>query len=174
MTEVVMFYVFGGVSLLAGLGVLLHPNPIMCALHLVAAMVGVAGLFFNLNAPFIGAVQIMVYAGAVMVLFLFVVMIFDTRSEEKKIFSPGKYANGLKVLFAGMFAGLLLSSILYKVTSFGYLTPDRSAPQFEVRNISKVMFTDYVFSFEVLGLLLLVIPIGTVALSRIRGGTHAK
>ena len=76
--ELVIFYVFACITLFAGLGVLLHPNPIMCALHLVAAMIGIAGLFFNLKAPFIAAVQIMVYAGAVMVLFLFVVMIFKS------------------------------------------------------------------------------------------------
>lgn len=174
MSEIFVFYVFAAMTLFAGLGVLLHPNPIICALHLVAAMVGVAGLFFNLNAPFIAAVQIMVYAGAVMVLFLFVVMIFDVKLEGRHIFSPGLFANVLKFLFSAKFAGFLLFFILFKINNFGYLTPDKAAPQFEVRNISKVMFTDYMFSFEVLGLLLLVIPIGTVALSRIRGGTHAK
>jgi NADH-quinone oxidoreductase subunit J len=174
MSEVIIFYMFGALTLLAGLGVLFHPNPIMSVLHLVAAMIGISGLFFNLNAPFIAAVQIMVYAGAVMVLFLFVVMIFDLREEGKKVFSYGAVTNFFKILFAGLFSGLLLSSILFKVSNFGYLIPDKQAPQFEVRNLAKVLFTDYVFAFEVLGLLLLVIPIGTVALSRIRGGTHAQ
>ncbi len=174
MTEVFIFYIFAALTVFAGLGVLLHPNPIMCALHLVAAMIGIAGLFFNLNAPFIAAVQIMVYAGAVMVLFLFVIMIFDLKEEGRGIFSYGALSNFLKILFAGLFSGLLLSSILFKISRFGYLIPDKTAPQFEVRNLAKVMFTDYVFAFEVLGLLLLVIPIGTVALSRIRGGTHAQ
>jgi NADH-quinone oxidoreductase subunit J len=174
MTELIVFYIFAILTLIGGLGVLLHPNPIICALNLVASMIGVAGLFFNLNAPFIGMVQILVYAGAVVILFLFVVMIFDTNEEGRHIFSQGKISNGLKVLFGGMFAGLLLSSLLFKINNFGYLIPDPTAPQFEVRNISKVLFTDYMFMFEVLGLLLLVIPIGCVALSRIRGGTHAK
>lgn len=174
MAEIIIFYFFAIVTLFAALGVILHPNPIVCALHLVGTMVGIAGLFFVLNAPFIAAVQLMVYAGAVMVLFLFVVMIFDLKEDGRSIFSPGKMTNGMKVLFGGMFAGLLLSSILFKINNFGYLTPDKAAPQFDVRNIAKVMFTDYVFAFEVLGLLLLVIPIGTVALSRIRGGTHAE
>lgn len=174
MSEIIIFYMFGALTLFAGLGVLLHPNPIMCALHLVAAMIGISGLFFNLSAPFIAAVQIMVYAGAVMVLFLFVVMIFDLKEEGKRIFSYGAIGNFLKILFAGLFSGLLLSSILFKVSNFGYLTPDRGAPQYDVRNISKVLFTDYMFAFEILGLMLLVIPIGTVALSRIRGGTHAR
>jgi NADH-quinone oxidoreductase subunit J len=174
MAEIIVFYLFAGVSLAAALGVLLHPNPVVGALHLVGAMVGISGLFFNLNAPFIAAVQIMVYAGAVMVLFLFVVMIFDTKSDGKQIFSHGSFSTGLKLLFGGMFAGLLMSSIIFKVDGLGFLNHDPAAPQFEVRNLSKIMFTDYMFSFEVLGLLLLVIPIGTVALSRIRGGTHAN
>lgn len=170
--EVLMFYVFAGISLFAGLGVLLHPNPVMSVLHLVGAMIGVAGLFFNLGAPFIGMVQILVYAGAVVILFLFVVMIFDIKSEERQIFSYGGMSRALKLLFAGSFFGLILFNILFKVNDLVVTAPDRLAPQTEVRNLSKVLFTDYLFMFEVLGLLLLVIPIGTVALSRIRGGTH--
>lgn len=172
--ETFIFFFFGGLSLFSGFGVLFHSNPVVSALYLVAAMLGVSGLFFNLNAPFIGAVQIMVYAGAVMVLFLFVVMIFDLKQRDDRIFSPGKITNGLKILFGGLFSGLLLSSILFRISRFGYLAPEKSAPQFEVRNISKVIFTDYVFCFEILGLLLLVVPIGAVALSRIQGGTHAE
>ncbi len=173
-TETFVFFFFGGLSLFAGLGVLFHSNPVISTLYLVAAMLGVAGLFFNLNAPFIAAVQIMVYAGAVMVLFLFVVMIFDVKQPDHRVFSPGRTANAFKIFFGGLFAGLLLFSILFRISRFDYLNPERSAPQFEVRNISKVIFTDYVFCFEILGLLLLVVPIGVVALSRIRGGTHAK
>ena len=114
MTEVIMFYLFAGISLFAGLGVLLHPNPVMSVLHLVAAMIGVAGLFFNLGAPFIAWVQILVYAGAVVILFLFILMIFDIKTEGKQIFSYGAIGNGLKILFGGSFAGLLLFSILFK------------------------------------------------------------
>lgn len=173
MMEVLMFYIFGAIALLAALGVLLHPNPVISALHLVAVMVGVSGLFFNLNAPFIGMVQLLVYAGAVIILFLFVVMIFDTKNEKENIFTYGKVANGLKVLFAGMFSGLLLSSLLFKLDNSAYQPTNKAAPQFAVENISKFLYTDYMFTFEILGLLLLVIPIGVVALSRIRGGTHA-
>lgn len=172
--DALMFYMFAGISLLAGLGVLLHPNPVMSVLHLVGAMIGVSGLFFCLQAPFIGMVQLLVYAGAVVILFLFVVMIFDINTEGKQVFSYGTFANGIKILFGGAFAGLMLFSILFKLNSLYYKSPDPMAPQYEVRNLSKVLFTDYLFIFEVLGLLLLVIPVGVVALSRIRGGTHAK
>lgn len=174
MTELITFYLFAGISVAAALGVLMHPNPVMSVLHLVGAMIGVAGLFLTLNAPFIALVQIMVYAGAVIILFLFVVMIFDIKNEGRAIFSYGVVTNSLKILFTGSFAGLLLFSILFKISNFGYLSPDPAAPQFEVSNLANFLYTDYVFHFEVLGLLLLVIPIGTVALSRIRGGTHAK
>ena len=170
--ELFMFYFFAAMSLLAGLGVLLHPNPVMSVLHLVLAMIGVAGLFFNLGAPFIGMVQILVYAGAVVILFLFVLMIFDIKSEGKQIFAYGNVSRGLKILFGGSFFGLLLFNILFKVNDLVVTVPNKLAPQTEVRNISKVLFTDYLFMFEVLGLMLLVIPVGTVALSRIRGGTH--
>jgi len=172
--ETFVFFFFGGLSLFSALGVLFHSNPVISALYLVTTMLGISGLFFNLNAPFIATVQIMVYAGAIMVLFLFVVMIFDLKQTNYRIFSPGKVANGFKILFGGFFAGLLLSSILFRMSRFDYLSPEPSAPQFEVRNISKVIFTDYVFCFEILGLLLLVVPIGSVALSRIQGGTHAE
>ncbi len=174
MSEVIVFYFFAAVTLLSGLRVISTSNPIMSALYLVGSMVGISGLFFLLNAPFIAAVQLMVYAGAVMVLFLFVVMIFDTKDDGKKGNSPGPLVGGLKALSIGGLAGIFLYVILFKISNFGYLSPDPSAPQFEVKNMAKLLFTDYMFSFEVLGLLLLVIPIGTVALSRIRGGTHAK
>lgn len=174
MSEVLMFYFFAGLSLFSALGVLLHPNPVMSVLHLVAAMIGVSGLFFNLQAPFVGLVQILVYAGAVIILFLFVVMIFDIKTEERQVFSYGTIANGVKILFGGAFSGLILFSILFEMESFHYQPTNATAPQFDVRNLAKVLYTDYLFMFEVLGLLLLVIPIGAVALSRVRGGTHAK
>ena len=73
-----------------------------------------------------------------------------------------------------MFSGLMLSSIIFKLDNSAYQPTNKEAPQFAVENISKFIFTDYMFLFEVLGLVLLVIPIGIVALSRIRGGTHVE
>ncbi len=174
MMDVFMFYIFSAISIVSALFVLFSVNPVKSVLWLVSVMVGVSGLFFTLSAPFVAMVQILVYAGAVVILFLFVVMIFDVNHEGKQIFSYGTFTSGLKVLFAGGFAGFLVFQIFFQMNRFGYLIPDKSAPQFEVRNLSKIMFTDYMLLFEVLGLLLLVIPIGTVALSRIKGGTHAK
>ena len=151
----------------------LHPNPVLCALHLVVSMVGVAGLFFILQANFIAGVQLAVYAGAVMVLFLIVVMLFNLKEGKDSDFSPGQIANGFKVLFAGLFMGLGAFHVIFKyLGTSGSLATQKVVEGFEVTNIAKILYTDYVFVFEALGVLLLVVPVGTVALSRIRGGTH--
>ena len=174
MLELANFFIFASISIIGGAFVVLHPNPIKSVMSLVACMIGVSGLFFNLNAPFIGMVQLLVYAGAVIILFLFVVMIFDVETEGKNMLSFGMFSNTLKVLFLGGLTGHVFFNIIMKIDSFGFVPPDKLAPQYNVRIISEYLFRDYMFLFEVLGLLLLVIPIGTVALSRIRGGTHAE
>ena len=80
MSDIIIFYVFSALAIFAALGVLLHPNPVLSVLHLIASMLGVSGLFFMLGAQFIAAVQIMVYAGAVFVLFLMVIMLFNLKA----------------------------------------------------------------------------------------------
>lgn len=170
MSEMILFYFLAAATIAAGVGVIMHENPLNCALHLVLSMLGVAGLFFLLQAPFIGAVQIMVYAGAVMVLFVLVLMLIDTNKEEEK-FSGGNFSDLSKGLTVGVLAGLLTSIILR--TPQG-LRAQVSQEAFEVIDIARVLFTKHVLAFELLGILLLVIPVGVVALSRIRGGTHER
>jgi len=172
--DVLVFYFFALLTVFAAAGVLLHPNPVLSALHLVVSMVGVAGLFFLLQAPFIAGVQLAVYAGAVMVLFLIVVMLFNLKGQAEDDFSPGKIANGFKVLFAGMLMGLIASAVLLSFSDKTVALAKNVVENYDVRVVSQMLYTDYMFAFEALGILLLVIPIGTVSLSRIRGGTHAK
>lgn len=178
----VLFYVLGTLALLGGLGVILTKSPINSVLYLVMTMLAVAGLFFTLGAPFLASVQIIVYAGAVLVLFVMVLMLFDLKAEQKA-FTRGLLSGGVKLAASGIFVGLLVGAL---VLSSQRLVPAESgdaatalevtsvkdAP--EVKVISKFLFVEYVFAFEVIGLLLLVVPIGVVALSRISGGTHAR
>jgi NADH-quinone oxidoreductase subunit J len=145
-------------------------NPLISALYLVMSMVGVAGLFFLLQAPFAGAVQILVYAGAVMVLFVLVLMLIDVNKDEEK-FSGGNISALMKGLSVGVLAGLI-TAIVLKSPLQGRAAIAVSA--FPMHDIARALFTKYVLSFELLGLMLLVIPIGVVALSRIRGGTHER
>src|SRR3954467_814007 len=85
------------------------PNPIHAALYLVLTMIGLAAAFFNLGAQFIAGVQMIVYAGAVMVLFVMVLMLFDLRAELRS-FSRGLFSGGLKVMAAALLAGLAIGA----------------------------------------------------------------
>jgi NADH-quinone oxidoreductase subunit J len=170
MTEVVLFYILSLLVILAAVGVVLAGNPLISALHLVLTMLGVAGLFFMLHAPFVGAVQILVYAGAVMVLFVLVIMLIDVNKEEIK-FVGGKTSALVKGLAVGIFSGLIAAMVLSSSAGQKEIAGE---PGFSMLELSRVLFTKYVVAFEILGVLLLVIPVGVVALSRIRGGTHER
>jgi NADH-quinone oxidoreductase subunit J len=170
MTETILFYVLAMLTVFTGVGVVMSENPLISALYLVLSMMGVAGIFFLLQAPFAGAVQILVYAGAVMVLFVLVVMLIDVNKGVEK------YAGGnISALFKGLAVGVLSGLISAVVLRSPIVAkPALMNADFSTMDIAKVLFTKYVLAFELLGVILLVIPIGIVALSRIKGGTHER
>ena len=170
MVEFVLFYFLGLMTVLGDKGVIMSSNPLLSALHLVLTMLGVAGIFFFLHAPFVGAVQILVYAGAVMVLFVLVLMLIDVNKEEIK-FAGGKISSLVKGLSVGIFSGLIAALVLRSPIPVKEIAGN---PGFSMLEISLKLFTKYTVAFELLGLILLVIPVGVVALSRIRGGTHER
>lgn len=149
-------------------------NPLHCALYLVLTMLGLAAVFFQLGAHFIAGVQVIVYAGAVMVLFVMVLMLFDLKSELQT-FSKGLFSGFLKVFSASILAGLALGAI---TKSFNVVEDNAASIALTENDVTKdlsiLLYTKYLLSFEVLGILLLVVAIGVVALSRIKGGTHAS
>jgi NADH-quinone oxidoreductase subunit J len=164
------------VTFLSALGVLLLANPIYCALSLVMTMVGIAGLFVTLGAFFIAGVQLIVYAGAVMVLFVMVIMLFDLKNEIQA-FARGKFSGALKIASVGMMAGLIVGAIQYSVTALDVKPPSEAEIALAADNtkaLGKLLFSNYLFGFETLGILLLVVAVGCVALARSKGGTHAK
>ncbi len=173
--EVILFWFLAAVALASALTVILVANPIFSALSLVMTMISIAALFVSLHAFFIAGVQLIVYAGAVMVLFVMVLMLFDLK-QEVYAFARGKFTGLLKIGAVGMLAGLILGSVFVTAKSFSKpanvidlaIAPDNS------KTLGQLLFTQYLFVFEILGVLLLVVAIGTVALSRSRGGTHAK
>jgi len=155
-----IFYFLCFLVLYGALNVVLRKDPIVCALHLVLSMVGVAGLFFNLEAHFIAGVQLVVYAGAAMVLFVMVIMLFDFKKESSFTFL---WPSFLKALLCTFIFGLLAGNILRLTGSLNQIiTPERV----ETRELSMLLFSKYVFLFEWLGLLLLIIAVGVVILSR--------
>ncbi len=172
MISAALFYGFSAFIIIFALAVLFAPNPIVSALSLAATMVGVAGLFFALGSHFIAAVQITVYAGAVMVLFVMVLMLFDLKKEDAV---SAMYVRFLKISVAGVILGLISGAIT--LSGFASNTTIMSVDTASVtptKKLAVLLFTKYLLAFEVLGILLLVIAIGVVSVSRIKGGTHAK
>jgi len=146
--------------------VVLHRNPVASALSLVVSFLGLAALFALLDAYFIAVIQVLVYAGAVMVLFLFIIMLLDLKAEERRKWNPLAMIGGLLVT-AG-FAGLLVKVLNQ------FPVGDRSFPPIsassnltdDVHNVGTTLFTSYNLPFQVVGVLVLVATIGVVVLSK--------
>ncbi len=160
----ILFYLFAAATLLCGVLVVANPfsrNPVTSAMFLVLTIVSMAGLFVLLHAFFLAAVQVLVYAGAVMVLFLFVIMLLDLREEEQR-----------RIKRAGAVLGLITVAVIYTVfmRAFGAGNPAAAGltPQIEgtTASLGRVLFTEYMLPFEVLSVLLLVAMIGVILLSK--------
>jgi NADH-quinone oxidoreductase subunit J len=169
-----LFWLLATVTLVSGLAVVLVSNPIYSALCLAMTMVGVSALFATLGAYFIAGAQMIVYAGAVLVLFVMVLMLFDLKTEVGT-FSRGKISGLLKIATVGTLAGFLAGAF-----SMSIEFTEKPAAKAVVagvdttHSLGTLLFTKYILGFEALGILLLVIAIGVVGLARSKGGTHAK
>lgn len=161
---VFLFYFFSFVAVVGALGVIACRNPVSSAFSLVACFLGVAALFVGLNAYFVGIIQILVYAGAIMVLFLFIIMLLDLREEESKTFRPPTVAAA--ALVATAFLGLKI--LILKSFVEGEAGPPALAEGLgsDVKAIGKVLFTEYNFHLQIMGVLLLVATVGVVVLSK--------
>ncbi|HVF11086.1 MAG TPA: NADH-quinone oxidoreductase subunit J [Abditibacteriaceae bacterium] len=182
--ESIVFTISALLVVLSALMVVANRHPVYSALYLVLTLLGVAAFFLQLQAPFLAAVQVIVYAGAIMVLFLFVIMLLG---EDKPL--PGERKVGLQVPL-----GILLSIVLILQIGFALArqpsTPTTREPAMiktivsehasteeiaganarfgSVKAIGNTLFTDYVFAFEATSLVLLVAMIGVVVLSKRR------
>jgi NADH-quinone oxidoreductase subunit J len=181
-----IFWFLALLILTAGLSVILMTNPIYSALSLAMTMVGVAALFVTLQAYFLAGVQLIVYAGAVMVLFVMVLMLFDLK-HELQAFARGKITGSIKIASVGILAGLIVGAVTMGIkvgqksglseSATAVVAADAQAALMKVdttKALAENLFYKNVFGFEALGVLLLVIAVGTVALSRSRGGTHVR
>jgi NADH-quinone oxidoreductase subunit J len=173
--EAIGFYSLAFFLVFFAYQVITVPNPIHSALYLALTMIGLAAAFFNLGAHFIAGVQLIVYAGAVMVLFVMVLMLFDLRAEIRS-FSRGLISGALKVISAAVIAGIAMgvasSSIGIIEREAPAMPPEMSADV--TKQLGLLLYTKYLFAFEVLGVLLLVVAVGVVGVSRMKGGTHGK
>lgn len=174
--DAVLFWFLAFIMFFSAVAVVTFANPIFSAVSLIMTMISVAALFATLNAFFLAGVQLIVYAGAVTVLFVMVLMLFDLK-QETKAFSKGVIGGAAKLITAGVFSGLLAGAIFISSDLFSHTPPNAITNNptgiASTKALGTILFTQYIFSFEALGLLLLIIAIGAVALARSKGGTHA-
>jgi NADH-quinone oxidoreductase subunit J len=157
------FYFFAAAAVICGLLVIANPfsqNPVTSAMFLVLTIASLAGLFVLLHAFFLAAVQVLVYAGAVMVLFLFVIMLLDLKAEERRKIKRLALAGG--VVAVGSILGIFLAGLAHSPMG-GAASPELEGSTID---LGKLLFTQYLLPFEVVSVLLLVAMVGVVLLSK--------
>jgi NADH-quinone oxidoreductase subunit J len=166
--EIAAFYVFAAIAVVASLLVVGQRNPMYSVMLLITSFGALAGLYVLLDAPFTAVTQIIIYAGAIMVLFLFVVMLLNVPREE-----PLPSAATTLIGPTGMRIGAVLSVLLgievvWALSRYGSVPfdPDFGAEISDVAAIGRVLFTEHAFAFEVTSVLILVAMVGAVVLAR--------
>lgn len=184
------FYFLAFLAVLGGVLLVAFRNPVSSALAMVLSFVGLAGLFVGLNAFFVGVVQILVYAGAIMVLFIFIIMLLDLNNEQKVRFRSSTVLAGLIIplLLVAQVLGVIQTATGPEETSFKKITEEtlaksaqaypedsaihkslahKKAPKLPDTNlIGRTIFSSYNFPLQVMGALLLVATVGVVVLSK--------
>ena len=166
----ILFYVLAAMALFSALAVVAVQNPIYSALFLASTMIAVAGLFFTLQAYFIAGVQLIVYAGAVLVLFVMVIMLFDLKKEHEGEAS-GLPLSLFKALAAGGVLGLLVGG--FEIARAAMQDGARVSGVAALKDVAIQLFTKNLFAFEIISILLLLVVVGALSLAKSRGGTHA-
>jgi NADH-quinone oxidoreductase subunit J len=167
--EMVVFLAAATIVLTGALGVIFAKNPVHSALMLVMTLFGIAVLFVAQEAHFLAAVQVIVYAGAIVVLFLFVIMLLGVdkvESWETGPLSGQRYATGAIVVIALAMVALLASRAVDVSEGASSVVAPLDSKESNVVTLGKALFTDYVFAFELTGALLVIAVIGAVVLAR--------
>ena len=179
MPEAIVFYLLAGLAIGASALVIGQRNPMYSVLLLIASFGALAGLYIQLDAPFVAVAQIIIYAGAIMVLFLFVVMLLNAPREDAAEWDQSHpLRQSVMTRFGGMLALLLVVELawaLLRGSGVGGPVDGQAdaASVNSVRALGRTLFTDYVFAFEATSILILVAMVGAVVLARREGGDES-
>ncbi|MBW1991735.1 MAG: NADH-quinone oxidoreductase subunit J [Deltaproteobacteria bacterium] len=160
-----LFFALAGLAIISGVLVVFQLHPLRSALWLIVNFFAVAGIYVLAHAEFIAAIQIIVYAGAIMVLFLFVIMLLNLRQPEEEAQRP---------MFGQKLIGVMLTTLAAFVLVYGFSQAKvplaKAAPPGlgNTESIARLLFTDYLLPFEVTSVLLLVAIVGAVILAKAR------
>jgi NADH-quinone oxidoreductase subunit J len=160
--ETVVFFAMAALAVACALLLIFFRNPVYSALSLVGTLFSVAGLFVLLDAHFLAAVQIIVYAGAIMVLFLFVIMLLNLGSEDAQEKITGRY----RLIGVIFLSALLVGHLSLMMFRQGWTAPVNNEALItnNISYLGKLLYTDFLFPFEVASMILLVALIGVVVL----------
>lgn len=169
-SDALLFYVFAAVTVIGSLLVVTQKNPVYSVLSLIAAFFGLAGLYVLLEAPFVAVAQIIIYAGAIMVLFLFTVMLLNAPREDAAEWDRSHpLYRPFAVRVGGVLALLLaleLGWALARTSGLSAAVNETSADQLTIAVMGQKLFTDYMFAFEVTSILIIASMVGAVVLAR--------
>ena len=169
--ELVVFVLAALMVLGGALGVITRSNPVHAALSLVLTLFGIAVMFVSQNAHFLAAVQVIVYAGAIVVLFLFVIMLLGVDQSEDITVDPITAQRPLALIAGVGIMGIIIAAIVKSkdalAVSGNSLDPTTTeSPDANIRQLARAIFGDHVFAFELTSVLLLVAVVGTVLMAR--------
>ncbi len=164
MIEAVLFYILAAVLLGMGLVVITRTNPIASALAMVAAFAALAALYALLSASLVAIIQVLVYAGGIMVLMIFVIMLLNLHPDDLKPMGARGMVVALSLLGV---LGAVIGPVLLMVLPTGNWTPASLAPDFgNIFTVGQKIFSDYLFPFEMLSLVLLTAVVGALVLAK--------
>src|SRR5262249_50751406 len=161
-----VYYIFAAVTVLAAVGVILRKSAVHSAIFLIAALMGVAGIYVVLEAEFLAAVQVLVYAGGVMVLFLFVIMLVDLEERGRAV-RPGRRISRSSIAVGTVLSTILALTLLSALFKQTFAEPPASAEVLRAAggnlgSVAMAMFQYYLLPFELASVLLLVAMVGAV------------
>ena len=165
--NLILFYVFAAITVVTTLLVVVQANPVYSVLLLIGSFLGLAGLYVLLDAPFVAVIQIIVYAGAIMVLFLFVVMLLNAPREATVAASVPE--SGGTRLFGGLLAVAMAAELAWafsrsrEASSVGSFAEAGRA--YSVADVGRRLFQEYAFAFEATSILILVAMMGALTLA---------
>jgi NADH-quinone oxidoreductase subunit J len=172
-SDQLLFFAFAGVSVLGSLLVIGQRNPIYSVLALILSFFGLSGLYVLLEAPFVAVVQIIIYAGAILVLFLFTVMLLNAAREDGAEWDrTHPYYRQGPTRIGGVLAVVLLVQLVWafsRLDTLGDGIGDAQPAASSVRLLGRVLFTDYMFAFELTSFLIIAAMVGAVVLAGKKG-----
>jgi len=168
-----LFYSLAAVTVIGALLVVSQKNPVYSVLSLILSFFGLAGLYVLLEAPFVAVVQIIIYAGAILVLFLFTVMLLNAAREDGAEWDrTHPYYRQGPTRIGGVLAVVLLGQLVWAFSRLDTLSDgigDAQPAASSVRLLGRVLFTDYMFAFEVTSILIIAAMVGAVVLAGKKG-----